>query len=395
MASLFDPARHIPLGDVPWSETAARNAIAAIAADACGAFDPETLWPGHPLDAPMPDHSACLYVGAAGVVWGLDHLRREGAAEISTDFRPALPRVRLPDQSIFGGRPFCDYASLLVGDLGPMLVEMRLAPSPALVEAIITRLHANDDLPLQDLMWGTAGSLLAAHWMGKATDDTRFVDLWRLQAARLLAGLQDVDGALMWTFNLYGSDMHSPGLVHGFAGDMAALIKGWDWLEPSQQTRVQSVSLHTLAATAQQDGSMANWPTMMLNGQLLCQVCHGAPGIVMAFSNAPFRAPELESLLLAGGETIWAAGPLEKGSNICHGTGGNGRALLCLFARTGDEKWLERARRMAMTAIAQCEAARAELGRGRYSLWTGDIGLAVFLWECITARPAFPSFDLL
>ena len=133
MASLFDPARHIPLGDVPWSEAAARNAIEAIVADARGAFDPETLWPGHPLDAPMPDHSSCLYVGAAGVIWGLDHLSREGAAEVTNDFRGALPRMRQPDQSVFGGRPFRDYASLLIGDLGPMLVEMRLSPSPALV----------------------------------------------------------------------------------------------------------------------------------------------------------------------------------------------------------------------------------------------------------------------
>jgi hypothetical protein len=397
MAQLFDPARHVPLGDASWSEAAAREAIRSIAADACAAFDPETLWPGHPLDAPMPDGSGCVYMGAAGVVWALDHLEREGAAEIPIDFAPALPRMRQADQGWLGNPPFCDYASLLLGDLGPMLVAMRLAPSPTLADEIFVRLGANDDRPLQDLMWGTAGSLMAARWMQAATGQPRFAELWRRQAARLLDGLQDFDGALMWSFDLYGQPMHMPGLVHGFAGNMLSLIKGWDWLEASQKARVESVSMHTLTTTARWDGGMVNWPTDLLipAAPLLCQVCHGASGIVMVFAEAPFQAPEFERLLASGGETIWTAGPLAKGSNICHGTGGSGRALLRLYDRTGDARWLDRARRLAMAAIAQCDAAREEYGRGRYSLWTGDPGLAVFLWECIITRPAFPGLDRL
>ena len=70
----------------------------------------------------------------------------------------------------------------------------------------------------------------------------------------------------------------------------------------------------------------------------------------------------LDALLLAGGELTWAAGPLRKGANLCHGTAGNGLALLKLFARTADERWLERARRFAMHAAAQVGAARREHG---------------------------------
>ena len=47
-----------------------------------------------------------------------------------------------------------------------------------------------------------------------------------------------------------------------------------------------------------------------------------------------------------------------------------------------------------MTAIAQCRDARAALGRGRFSLWTGDVGLAIYLWDCITAEPRFPTVDV-
>jgi hypothetical protein len=115
---------------------------------------------------------------------------------------------------------------------------------------------------------------------------------------------------------------------------------------------------------------------------------------VTTFADAPLRAVELEDVLLAGGDLIWAAGPLAKGSNLCHGTAGNGYALLKLSRRTGDTRWLDRARAFAMTAIAQCRAARLQYGRGRYSLWTGDLGLAIYLLDCISNQPAFPTVDV-
>ena len=108
----------------------------------------------------------------------------------------------------------------------------------------------------------------------------------------------------------------------------------------------------------------------------------------------PFPRPDFETLLLQGGELTWNAGPPAKGSNLCHGTGGNGYALLKLYKRTSNPLWLERASAFAMTAIDQVREARAAFGRGRYSLWTGDVGLAVYLWDCITGEPKFPTVDV-
>ena len=48
-----------------------------------------------------------------------------------------------------------------------------------------------------------------------------------------------------------------------------------------------------------------------------------------------------------------------------------------------------------MNAIAQCREARVELGRGRFSLWTGDVGLAIYLWDCLTGQPHFPTIDVI
>jgi hypothetical protein len=100
-------------------------------------------------------------------------------------------------------------------------------------------------------------------------------------------------------------------------------------------------------------------------------------------------------LLLAGAELTWQAGAHrdEKGHGLCHGTAGNGFALVKMFARTGDERWLERARRFAVHALRQAERRRAELGVGRYSLFTGDVGVALFAAACFDADARFPILD--
>jgi hypothetical protein len=122
------------------------------------------------------------------------------------------------------------------------------------------------------------------------------------------------------------------------------------------------------------------------------QFCHGAPGFVICLGDLPGNA--LDPLLLAAGESTWSAGPLTKGSNLCHGTGGNGFAFLKLYRRTGDSRWLDRARAFAMHGIAQTEADHERYGQGRYSLWTGDVGFAVYLWNCLQGTAAFPTLDV-
>ena len=129
---------------------------------------------------------------------------------------------------------------------------------------------------------------------------------------------------------------------------------------------------------------------------MLVQWCHGAPGVVTSLADFPVGlSAEMDSLLLEAGETVWRAGPLAKGYGLCHGTAGNGYAFLKLYRRTGDDRWLERARAFAMHAMAQYEQTYADFGGGRYSLWTGDAGLAIYLWHCLTGDGSFPSLDIL
>jgi len=142
------------------------------------------------------------------------------------------------------------------------------------------------------------------------------------------------------------------------------------------------------------EGGQANWPAVLYSThpqELLLQFCHGAPGFVICLADFPTK--DLDDLLLAGGEATWEAGPLRKGSNLCHGTGGNGYALLKLHERTGDVRWLDRARAFAMHGIAQTEAHAEQYGQMRYSLWTGDPGFAIYLRDCIRGAGAFPTLD--
>ena len=65
--------------------------------------DPELLWPAEEWDVYLATPQLKnLYVGASGVIWALDALRRRGLAETAIDLTAAAARTRelwreLPD----------------------------------------------------------------------------------------------------------------------------------------------------------------------------------------------------------------------------------------------------------------------------------------------------------
>jgi lantibiotic modifying enzyme len=179
--------------------------------------------------------------------------------------------------------------------------------------------------------------------------------------------------------------------VHGLVGNVHSLLQSED--------RPEELERETAAILAQEaivEDGLATWPAVAggnlvpKDGQIRLQWCHGAPGIVTTAASYLD-----EELLLAGAELTWRAGAhgAEKGVGLCHGTAGNGFALLKAFERTGDERWLERARRFAVHALGQVERTRAEVGHGRYSLFSGDLGVALFASACLEGKARFPVLD--
>jgi hypothetical protein len=216
-------------------------------------------------------------------------------------------------------------------------------------------------------MWGSPGTILAGRELGLNVT----ASLERLRDHR------DPEG--LWTQNLYGQSRRFLGPAHGFAG--CALALGDD-----------AGASETLRRLAVEEDGLVNWPPLAGvrlgesgDGQIRTQWCHGAPGIVATLAHMLD-----EELAVAGGELTWRAGPVLKGANLCHGTAGNGYAFLALLERTGDERWLTRARAFAMHAAGQVERSRSNYGCGRYSLWTGDPGTALYLADCIDGGGKVP-----
>jgi hypothetical protein len=393
---MIDAARHVHLRPIAWNAGEAAAAIDEISADAIAHFDPQRFWPAHPQDDGVPDANASLYLGAAGIIWGLDYLARIGATKARYDFRPVLPHLLRAVRDQFPTYSYGTLGSLHFGDMGAALVAMRLDPAPAYADVVYERAEAHADEPIRELMWGLPGAMLACLAMAEIAGEARWQLLYAAQAARLLADLTETEKGPLWTQDLYRMREQWLGPVHGYAGNMVPLLRGWGWLTDAQRTRIADAVPRALAGTAWRSDLGATWPARVARDGPpdLCQHCHGAPGMVTTFADAPFTSPQFDALLIEGGNFTWAAGPLAKGSNLCHGTGGNGYAFLKLYRRTGDTVWLERARAFAMTAIAQCRESRAQVGRGRYTLWTGDVGLACYLWDCLGAEPRFPTIDV-
>jgi Lanthionine synthetase C-like protein len=394
---LFDPDRFETLTETPWDEGRVKAAIAAIVADADEAFSPTELWPTDEWDAwNSPTPMKGLYVGAGGVVWALDVLRRRTSVESSLDLADAARRAlelwrEAPDFPAGIDVPSPAASSLLCGEAGLLLVAWRLAPDAAIADLLHTRIIENATNEAKEVMWGAPGTMLAARAMQEWTGESRWADAWRTSADEVEAA-RDADG--LWTQHMYGATARSLGPPHGLVGNTLALLQGD--LGDERRASVVATATDALERNAAWEEGLVTWPTrdggelVGGDGEVRLQWCGGAPGIVIA---AVDYLPE--ELFLPAAELIWRAGPhgLEKGAGICHGTAGNGYALLKTFERTGDEKWLEGARRFAVHALEQVDRLRERRGRGRYSLWTGDIGVAVYAADCLAGRAAYPIFD--
>ena len=272
-------------------------------------------------------------------------------------------------------------------------------PSAERDSVLAVLIAGNVDHPSRELMWGAPGTRLAALFLHQRTGDARWAELFRETAAKLWSQLQwsPEYACHHWTQDMYGRQTTYLDGVHGFVGNALPLIQGRHLLDAAAWSAWQACIANTVERTATWEGAMANWRDLLdmpagYSWRRLMQFCHGAPGFVVCLGDFPGTA--LDALLIAAGEAIWAAGPLAKGSNLCHGTGGNGYAFLKLYRRTGDALWLDRARAFAMHGMVQTSAEAQRLGRMRYSLWTGDLGFAVYLCDCLNGTANFPTLDV-
>ena len=402
MTGLFDPTRHEPLQAPPWDEAVAREAIRRIADSAVAAYEPGSGWRAHPLDDPKApiERFHNLYFGAGGVIWALRHLAKSGAIEGLPDFTRFVATLREANRPLLA-----DYrhgtASYLFGDAGLDLLHWTLEPDEAVSQRLFDTVRGNLHNPAREALWGNPGTVLAAIHMAEASAEGRWIALAR-EAADALQAEMEIDaetGTWWWVQNLYDRPpVRLVGAGHGFAGNVYPFLRAAALLPADQVALVTERALATLQATALLADGGANWfpglnPQRPAHWLPLVQDCHGAPGIVCRLAAAP-RTAEWDTLLWQAGELTWHAGPLSKGAGLCHGTAGSGFAMLKLWRRSGEPVWLDRARALAMHGAGQVERHRLEYGQGRHSLWTGDLGMACLLWNCIAGSDALPTLDV-
>ena len=339
---IFNPERHESLTSAPWNERVVRFAIRDIVDEVVTAGPPEG------------EFSAGVYEGAAGELYALRAL----ATEV--------------DWPLGAG----EGAGLIDGELGIALVSRDRERFRAAARESIGD-------PWNDLCVGAAGVLVAARLLGE--DDVARDAIGRLWATW---SFDSKARACLWTQKWDERTEQFLGFGHGLAGNAYALLSSVRLQGVEHQAELLQRVVEALERTAIREGTLVNWlPTIGSDGSdVRVQWCHGSPGVVCALAGAPAHR-KLDALLLAAGELVWEAGPVRGGAGLCHATAGNGWAFLKLNRRTQDRRWLARARRFAMHAIEQ--------RTGNRGLWSGDLGLALYLRACLEADDRWPLLDVL
>jgi lantibiotic modifying enzyme len=401
---LYEPKRHEVLADIAWDDRLARDVIGEIVAETDDRYDHHQFWPVHVRDEAKGVLKG-LWFGAAGVVWALHYLRECRAAQPRLDCAEAIARVRTKflaeeDPKVYAG-------SFLMGEIGILLAQWRITREQPIADRLFKLIAENVAQPTDELMWGTPGTTLAASFMWEWTNEERWRDIFLNKVEELWSRwkYRSEQNSFLWRQRLY---QPAPriflGPVHGFSGNAFVMMRAASIMKSARREEIYDRIAGAIRSAAHVENGFANWPALAAppgvnkfwpeDAPRLVQWCHGAPGTLGALSGFPKgRDPEMESLFSAGGELAFASGPLTKGSNLCHGTGGNAILFLKLYQRTGDQKWLERARRFAMHGIEQYRRFKAQYGQGWFSLWTGDLGFAIFLWQCISEESGFPTMD--
>lgn len=386
---------HFGLSNKTWNATEARATIQEIATDAIRNLKSGYLWPSHPLDDDVSGHS--FYFGTSGVSWALDYLRRNDVVDIEFNLKYALTKQLVNCQEQWPNMPHSENASYLFGDFPILMMQYQQSKDYRLLDELYKKITVNNSQPTRELMWGSAGTMIAlTHLHRWLPDDPRWQEAYLVQATRLIDELQEHDEfGFLWNHDVYGEQKYFLGPVHGNSGNSLSLIKGKHILEASVYSEFCERVMVSTVKTALTDKNYANWPPVAgKTDKMLLHHCHGAPGMITALSELPTGMnSEFDETLIKGGELTWEAGPLRKGHGLCHGTAGNGFAFLKLFQRTNDEIWLDRARVFAMEAIEQHGHAKDLFHQGRYALWNGDVGLAIYLDECIKETARFPTID--
>lgn len=404
---MYEKDRHVEV-DARWRPGAARAFAESLFEATENRFGELSFWPPHPNDGKPPNGAffTPLYHGVAGVAWGQLELASLGYGVLHNDYQTTIKHSRQDSAESLGKLISYDnkddyVRGLLIADLGFMVPLIRVDPGATNISEAIDLIAGNLHNSVLEFLWGSPGSMLLLASLletGRASPS---------HARLMVEGVEFLKEQLvespsrkgrLWQQHLYNEEAYLLGAGHGFAGNAFAILRSFPYLSREEQEYWTHLIRATTVGTVETDGPYANWrQSIDLHRQgrtdWLVQYCHGAPGFVISLSTLMGEDSQFDDVMLAAGELTWKAGPLAKGSGFCHGTAGNGWAFLKLFEATRDQKWLDRAKAFAAWSITQAEREFTKQGDYRYSLWTGDHGVALFADACISHNFRAPTLE--
>lgn len=399
---LFEPERHTPLAEIDFDESRIEEAIQKIVTDTFIAAKSTPLFPVHPKDfyEGAPAAFTDFYMGAAGVIWALNELQNFSEHDLTYFCRVSINEILMKHVA---RNEATTKGSYFVGEAGIRLIKERLDPVADNEQALVELVEGMMDSLANELLYGLPGSLLIARFLLGQSRKAEYETLNNRIVEKLFSvrKVDETSGALIWE-QQFQKKLCFLGAGHGTVGNYSILLRN-PALQADQRKDILSNLEKLLHYYASTEGDLCNWPVFLdrpfegkpADKKFHVHWCHGAKGVVteLGTSVSVGESILLDQLLVQAGNLIWNAGPLEKGVSLCHGTAGSGMAFLKLYERTRDPVWLARAQRFAMHALEQSINEQKDFGQLRFSLWTGDLGLAIFLRDVLTAKSRMPGLD--
>lgn len=172
------------------------------------------------------------------------------------------------------------------------------------------------------------------------------------------------------------------GIAHGWAGFLYTALR-WASAKDCRPPETVESRLHELAALGEQHHRGMRWPfhleargaTRHMGGW-----CNGTAGFLQLWTLA-HRVYRQEWLLRLAEQSAEECAAAPGGvASLCCGAAGQAYALLALYNHTGEQRWLDAARRKALEGVQASSRTRGgeELP---FSLYKGDVGLALLCAE--------------
>eukprot|EP00927_Polykrikos_kofoidii_P031676 TRINITY_DN27199_c0_g1_i1.p1 TRINITY_DN27199_c0_g1~~TRINITY_DN27199_c0_g1_i1.p1 ORF type:complete len:421 (+),score=59.20 TRINITY_DN27199_c0_g1_i1:147-1409(+) len=355
-------------------------------------------------DVLAADHAKpSIYTGSCGAAYALLLLARRGLHVQPREAVAEALRRAEEAESRFDSR----RVTLLEGSPGSVALQamahVQQGDTPAAVACVsrlggtavarAAALNSNEC----EVLYGRCGFLCAVLQVRESLGDKSILaeKAAELVEQILSAGRRDAHGE--WPLYYEWHEKCYFGGAHGIAGILLTLLQLPEELQSAQGGEGLRLVRGTADVLLSRRFRSGNLPSSEGNSKDRCvHWCHGATGLVPLLVKMAEVYNEQRYLMMAleTGQIVWRRGLLStKGLGLCHGTPGNGYALLVCYRATGDRLWLRRAQHFAVFA-AEYEAQLLPLADRPFSLFEGVAGAVCFWADTLYASTSTFIRDL-